>query len=244
MKQINIRKLYQFLILGPLFSMTLNAQEEPALIHVTEGGRTPEVFALAYNYFTFEHDSPVTGAVILSDTSQWHIEWDINNTYLIRCKQYSRSKPVDLDSTVQLMLRLQNGDSVKMIAPVRPYADVKVLARSSVDGYSTDSLLNCDDKVSFRALWVYPPYVKKRWRVLVVLDMEVIANGEHISGFTGWYDSGDATKFQELAAYKEMEDVQFRVRQIRTLHRFQQNVEWKNVELSEEYPNVWYLRCE
>ena len=185
----------------------------------------------------------VSDAKITSGGSQWSIEKFSDGLFKVKSTVYGRTQSVDLDSVIRFSLILENGDTMHMVAPIRVYADVKVVPYG-VDVDDSSSLLPCVESVGFMARWDYPSYVKRRWRIYAIFDMVVFKGGERIRGFTGWYDSGDRTKLQKLRPFASLGDLTIKVRNIKTLHRYSQNGKQLTVHLSKDSPREWTMSCE
>ena len=234
---------YIVALIGLIFNSLLFSQVEPFNVEVEEEGRLPQVFALAENHFTFNSVSTVSDAKITSGGSQWSIEKFSDGLFKVKSTVYGRSQSVDLDSVIRVSLMLENGDTIHMIAPIRVYADVKILpfGEGVID---SSTALHCAESVGFMARWDYPSYVKRRWRICAIFDMVVFKGDEQISGFTGWYDSGDRTKLQKLRPFASLGDLTIKVRNIKTLHRYSQNGKQLTVHLSKDSPREWTMSCE
>lgn len=220
------------------------SQTQPAKVKVTEGGEIPAVYVLAESFFVFEYQWEIKEAFILRDTASWTIENQEQNVFSIKCKKYSRTSTIDFDSTLSVMLVLNNADSVELIAPIRAFADVKVVPYTSVVNVDDSIQLLCHEKVGFRADWDYPSYVKKQWRVYGAFDMQVFEGDEYTRGFTGWYDTGDRTKLQDFPMHYDLRNTSFRVKNIKTLHRISINGKIPPLRLSEDYQREWKFNCD
>ncbi len=234
---------YIVALIGLIFNSLLFSQVEPFTVKVEEGGRLPEVFALAESHFMFNSESEVDDAKITSGGSQWSIEKFSDGLFKVKSTVYGRTQSVDLDSVIRFSLILENGDTMHMVAPIRVYADVKVVPYG-VDIDDSSTALHCAESVGFMARWDYPSYVKRRWRICAIFDMVVFKGDEQISGFTGWYDSGDRTKLQKLRPFASLGDLTIKVRNIKTLHRYSQNGKQLTVHLSKDSPREWTMSCE
>lgn len=230
-------------VLSLVFCSGAFAQVEPFRVDVKPDGRLPEIFALAESHFTFNSESNVGDAKITSGGSQWSIEKFSEGIFVVKCKVYGRTQSVDIDSAITVALFLENGDSVQMKAPIRVYAGVKILPYGSAEIDPNSSELPCVEKIGFLARWDYPTYVKKRWRIYGVFDMEVLKGDERIQGFTGWYDSGDRTKLQSLLHFVSIGELTVRVRNIKTLHRYSQNGKGVPILFAEDCIKEWTLNC-
>ncbi|MGB0915344.1 MAG: hypothetical protein ACPGVI_04685 [Crocinitomicaceae bacterium] len=235
---------YVMLVIGLAFCIGAFAQVEPFNVEIEEGGRLPEVFALGENQFTFSGVSAVDEALIIYGGKQWQIEKFSEGVFKVKCKEYGRSQAVELDSIIRLALKLNNGDSVNMTAPIRVYASVKIVPYGMIDMDEKSNVIPCEDKIGFAARWVYPSYVKRHWRVMVVFDIDVLSDGDRLMGFSGWYDSGDRSKMHAINQFAEIGDITVQVRSLKTLHRYSQNGVPLTIHLSEDYPNVWTLNCD
>lgn len=232
------------LVIGLAFYIGAFAQVEPFNVEIEEGGRLPEVYALAESHYTFRGVSAVDEAKVIHGGSQWQIEKFSEGIFKVKCKVYGRSQTVELDSIIKIALMLENGDSINMVAPIYVYAPVKVVPYGMIELDEKSEILPCEDKIGFTARWVYPSYVKRRWRVMVVFDIDVLNGENRLMGFSGWYDSGDRSKLYTISQFSEIDDIQVKVKHLKTLHRYSQNGEHKTIHLSGEYPKVWKLNCD
>lgn len=219
------------------------SQLEPYHVNLNTEMRLPEVFPLAENHFHFEYKSSIEEIRVISDSVLWKIKSGQNGTIILYSHANSRSNTQELDSVVQIRFKMGDGETVLVVAPITPMADVKIESFSFDKSNRNEKELNCEDTVAFRAYWDYPSYVKKIQRVYVVLDMVILANNERIHGFTGWYDSGDMTKPQDLSRYKGLKNIEIKVSRLNTLHRFIQNGKPVKIKLSENYPHEWKVEC-
>lgn len=231
---------YITLSLAIAMQSLLWGQVNPAVVQVSDGGKTPEIFAVAESQFIFEHADTVISVVIVSDTTQWHIK-HTDHYYAISPRVFTRSNYVDFDSIVQLRITLKNGSCYTMSAPIKPFGEVKVIAYSTKYDYNTSNELKCDDQVAFGAIWVFPEYVKKTSRVYVIMDMSVEGDGQPLHGFTAWYDAGDRSKLQDLSQYQNFKEVRFKIYRLKTLHNISQNGTRANISLGKGFISEWVL---
>ncbi len=235
---------YAILVIGLLFYMGGFAQVEPFKVKVKDGGRLPEVYALAESQFTFNGISAVDEALIIHGGAQWQIEKFSAGVFKVKCKVYGRSQTVELDSIIKIRLILNNGDTLNMTAPIRVYADVKILPYGINLPDIEPGILPCEEKIGFHATWVYPKYVKRLWRVMGVFDIDLLKGEDRLMGFTGWYDAGDRTKLQSIAHFSPIASLKVKVTSLKTLHRYTQNGVLLTIYLSEDYPSVWRMECD
>ena len=220
------------------------AQVTPFRVNVNKQHNLPEVFPLAENFFVFDTHLEID-TVTVSDTAHWGIAKNKEGHYVLDCASCLRHEPIDFDSTLHIEVHFKNKESVVLTAPIRVYADVKVIPYGPTISYDTIyTTLPCE-RVGFWAQWVYPEYVKKRWRLYGVFEVDILFKDDRIDGVSGWYDSGDRTKTRDFSTYPEEIEVNLRVlpNKLRTLRRFRQNGVQVAVRLSEDYPNEWRVDC-
>ncbi len=226
-----------------LFNLPVNAEVIPDTIHVNESQELPAVYPLAESHFYFHASHPIINAHIVSDINKWTIDKIEEGHYVIKCKVYNRSKTLDFDSTLKIQLTFSEGEPLQLIAPIQVYAKVKIVPFGKAIMNHDDYELNCTETYGFRALWVYPDYVKVRWRIYGAFDMVIELNNERIDGFTGWYDTGDRTKLKSFELYPKEGRLTARVNRINTLHKYTQEGEYIQIALSEAYPDFWEVEC-
>ncbi|MCT4562447.1 MAG: hypothetical protein N4A41_13855 [Crocinitomicaceae bacterium] len=223
------------------FAQVHKPSTEAARIRIDETQCLPAVYALAENHYDLQAFIPVVGLKVVSDTNTWQITVSEDDHFVIKCRKYGRTTTVDLDSTILLRAKLANGDTIDLFAPIKVYAEVKITPSSPVQFSDGKPFLSCQEKLSFRADWVYPAYVRKIFRVYAIFEMEVLSNNERVDGMMGWYDSGDQTKHLDFSRHFGKPNLLIRVKNVRTLHRYRQNGRSIPVLLSMAFPSEWNL---
>lgn len=230
-----------FCLLSMLIQGQAKVPVQPAEVLVDEVCVLPPAFALAETHYRLISYKTVIGLKVISDTALWEVKISESDDFVLRCRKYGRSEIVTLDTVIHLRAKLLSGDSLDLFAPIEVYAPVKITPNIEPLMIGSMALLNCTDNLSFLISWDYPPYVKQIFRVYGVFEIEVLAEGIRVDGITGWYDSGDRTKFRDYSMHCGKSNLVIHVRSMKTLHRYKQNGQYVPLLLSTEFPSEWEL---
>lgn len=226
-----------------LFSVLKGFAQDPISVDINQNDSLPPAFALGSNYYSFQSKAPIQSCTIVSDSVNWNIKHIDSTTYLLGGTFHSRSKRVELAPSLTLRFICSNQDTLYRKVPIIAYAPVKVIP-SFKGHYSNDTIYlpyEENQAIMFKAEWEYPDYVGRRLRLYGHFSVTEYYKNEPIYRMSGWYDTGDKTKFIPILNPNDLENIYFEVTQLSTLHKLVIPGMYP-VTLSENFPTKWYVK--